>query len=127
MTLNVKGIGKTMTKTKEKYPVGTEVYYSLEDYNTGEDIIYKGKVRKIYYTDLELNDKTFHLKMYEVRKGLGMQSNSFYTLEELFKLKTRLEETYHDLTKDALLIDKQVYREGDIHVGEHEVQDNMDN
>lgn len=116
-----------MKETKEKYPIGTEVYYTLEDYDTGEDIIYKGKVRRIYYTDFELNEHKFHLKMYEVNKGLGMQSNNFYTIQELFKLKQRLEETYQDLAKDALLIDKEVYREGDIHVGEHKIQDNMDN
>lgn len=113
-----------MTKkiNEEKYPIGTEVYYSLDDYETGEPIIYKGKITKIYYTDLDVADTTLHLKMYEVNEGLGMQCNAFYTIEELFALKERLEQTYSELSKDKLLLGGKI-----AHVREDKVSNNMDN
>lgn len=113
-----------MTKTdkEERYPIGTEVYYSLEDYETGEDIIYKGTITKIYYTDLDVADTTLHLKMYEVNEGLGMQCNAFYTIEELFALKNRLEQTYLELSKDKLIAEGTT-----AHVREDKVPTNMDN
>ena len=33
---------------KEKYSIGTKIYYSLEDYDTEKPIIYKTKVKEIY-------------------------------------------------------------------------------
>jgi len=75
----------------EKYPIGTEVYYSLEDYDSGEDIIYKGTISKIDYHDFKIKDNSYHMKMYQVNKGLGMQCNAFYTLEELYKMANRLQ------------------------------------
>ena len=88
---------------KEKYPIGTEVYYSIEDYDTGESIIHKGKITKIFYNDLNLNGKTIHSKFYEINNGWSMQENCFYTINELFKMKERLEYLQNELSKEKLI------------------------
>lgn len=89
--------------TKEKYPVGTTVYYTLDDYDTGEPVIYSGKIVKITNQTLNLNGKKFPAKFYQLDSGLGMIYNSFYTIEELFQLKEKLELTMNEFLKDKLL------------------------
>lgn len=80
--------------------VGDEVFYSLEDYDTGEDIIYKGKITKIFMQDVtfiyansgkETKTKKY-IRLYQVADGLAMQRNAFYTIDELFKMREKLEE-----------------------------------
>lgn len=93
----------------EKYPIGTTVYYSVEDYDTGKECIYEGKITNIYYKDLELNDTKVHMKLYAIGDGLSMQCNAFYTLEELFQLKERLEYLQQEVVKDKLTKDASEY------------------
>lgn len=77
--------------------IGDKVYYSLEDYDTGEDFIYEGVVKDIYLQDIDIGGKNIELKMYKVADGLAMQRNAFYTIEELFKMKERLEFLLNEL------------------------------
>ena len=88
---------------KEKYPVGTKVYYSSEDYNTGEDIIYEGEVQDIYYHTLNLGGKELNMKLYKVNDGLSMQCNAFYTLDELMSMAQRLQYLVDEIDKEKVL------------------------
>lgn len=85
---------------REPLEVGSKVYYKLEDYNTGEDVIYEGTVRKIYTAPLPVKDKDGKNKMstfYEVAEGLGCQRNAIYTIKDLFKIVDWAEEKYYSL------------------------------
>lgn len=90
---------------EEKYPIGTEVYYSLEDYNTGEDIIYKGIVQNIEIKKVNLLDKEYEMKMYMLDTRMGMQCNAFYTLKELYDMAERLRYIKQIYDKDKILED----------------------
>lgn len=87
----------------ERYPIGTTVYYTLDDYFTGEPIIYSGTITDITVQDLYLNNKHLKCKFYKLDNGIGLMKNSFYTLHELFQLKERLEVTMNEFRKDKLL------------------------
>lgn len=102
-------------KNDEKYPIGTEVYFTMEDYNSGDEIIYKGVVSDIFYHKLKLKDVTLNMKLYRVGDGIAMQCNAFYTLEELFQMKERLIYLQHELGKDIDKIMKEtsVYRKAE--------------
>ena len=88
---------------EEKYPVGTTVYYTWDDYDTGEPVIYSGTITKITMQTINLKDKKFKAKFYQLDNGIGMMYNSFYTIEELFQLKERLETRMNEYRKDLLL------------------------
>lgn len=96
---------------KEKYPVGTKVYYSSEDYNTGEDVIYEGEVQDIYYHTLNLGGKELNMKLYKINDGLSMQCNAFYTLEELMSMANRLQYLLNEFDKEAAINKDVVLRE----------------
>lgn len=93
----------------KNYPVkiGDKVYYSIEDYNTGTEIIYEGAISKIYDTTIKIKDKDLTMTLYQVADGLSMQRNAFYTLPELFDLKSRLEYLHNNL-QDRLTPDLKV-------------------
>lgn len=76
---------------KKKLKIGDEVFYSLEDYNTGEDVIYKGTVKEIKNHKLKIKDKEIDIIFYDTGTGIGCERKSLYTLEELFEMKNRLE------------------------------------
>lgn len=98
---------------EEKYPVGTEVYYSLDDFDSGEPVIYKGVIKAIHRNDIKLGPHPKDpkgmptilkdAKFYEVNDGLSLMCNAFYTLDELFELKDRLELLMHETNKQRLL------------------------
>lgn len=89
----------------EKYPIGTEVYYSLDDWDTGEPVIYKTKVKAIVMKDIKIpiTEKEMKVKIYQMENGWGMSKNSFYTLKELFDMKERLEINVNSFDKEIML------------------------
>lgn len=73
--------------------IGDEVYYSVEDYDTGNDVIYKAKIVNIIKEDIHLGDTILKdCIFYKLDNGTGVQRNACYTIDELFQLKERLEE-----------------------------------
>lgn len=83
---------------KEELHIGDKVFYSLEDMNTGEDVIYEGEVLSINnHVLLKIGDKEIETTFYYVSEGLGMQRNSLYTLKDLFKIKEWAEEVNQSL------------------------------
>ena len=83
---------------KEELHVGDKVFYSLEDMNTGEDVIYEGIVNEINnHVLLKVGDKEIETTFYYLGKGLGMQRNALYTLKDLFKIKEWAEEVNYSL------------------------------
>lgn len=92
---------------EEKYPIGTEVYYQLEDYDTGEDLIYKGKITDIYNHEVNLLNKKHKMKIYKINDQIGMQRNAFYTLEELMAMANRLQYLTKEIDKTKA-IEKEV-------------------
>lgn len=89
--------------TPEKYPVGTKVYYSLDAYETGEPTIYSGTITRIDNSNIKLLNTELPAKVYYLDTEIGLMSNSFYTIQELFQLKEKLENTYNEYRKDLLL------------------------
>lgn len=89
----------------EKYPIGTKIYYSLEDYDTGEPVIYKTKVKTIFIKNIQIpiTKKEMKVKIYEMEDGMGMTKNAFYTLQELFDMKDRLEMNINSCDKETIL------------------------
>lgn len=81
-------------------PLGTTVYYSIEDYDSGDEVIYEGKITKIYDAPLQLQDTTINIHLYQVADGLSMQRGSFYTLPELFQFKDRIQYLQEHLRGD---------------------------
>lgn len=71
--------------------IGDEVYYTWEDLNTGEDLIYKGTIVDIIKKPIKINDIELNHTFYMLDDGMGVQRNCCYTIEELFELKNRLE------------------------------------
>lgn len=93
---------------KEKYKVGQTVYYSLEDYDTGNPVIYSGKIESISIDKvLEYKGKTIKSKFYHLDNGIGVQENAMYTIEELFKMKEHLEHLLNTYQKKELLTIKE--------------------
>ena len=92
---------------EEKYPIGTEVYYSLEDYDTGGEAIYKGKITDIYDHEVNLLNVKHKMKIYKIDNKIGMQYNAFYTLEELIKMADRLKYLTKEIDKTKA-IEKEV-------------------
>ena len=85
---------------REELRLGDEVYYSMEDYSTGEDIIYKGYVVGMNDNQtLKLKDKTIKLGVfYEISDRpygeviVGMQRNCLCTIKDLWDIKNKYEE-----------------------------------
>lgn len=92
-----------MSKQKEKYPIGTRVYYSLDNWDDNGMSIYSGVIEDIKIQDLKVGDKSFKVKFYYLDNGMGLQRNAFYTIDELFQLKERLEQNMQSVEKEILL------------------------
>lgn len=87
-------------KDKE-LPLGTTVYYSLEDYTSGDEIIYSSTITEIYDKELKFpNGTTLPIHFYRLDDGLSLQRCSFYTLPELFQLKDRLQFIQNNIRGD---------------------------
>lgn len=84
--------------------VGDEVYYTYEDYKTGDDVIYKSKIKKIVKQDITLGNKVLKDKIfYWLESGIVLMRNACYTIEELFEMKERLEEIKNAFEIEKLL------------------------
>lgn len=94
---------------KEELNIGDRVFYTMEDYDTGEDIIYEGYVVS-FDDDVSLyigNDRDDKIKLgrfYNIsdkKDGdmiVGMQRDCLYTIKDLFNIKDRLTEISSKLT-----------------------------
>lgn len=76
---------------KKEPEIGDVVAYSLEVYDTGEDVIYTGVIQDIFFQTIQIGKVKRNIKLYKVNDGLAMQRNAFYTMDELFNMKERLE------------------------------------
>lgn len=89
--------------------IGDRVFYSVEDYNTGKDIIYEGYV--IGFNDnqtLKLGSENINLsRFYNISDKpdgemiVGLQRNCFYTIDDLFKMANKQKEL--DELKDMFI------------------------
>ena len=83
---------------RQELHIGDEVFYSIEDFNTKEDVIYRGVVSSINnHVLLKVGDKEIETTFYTVNEGIGMQRNSLYTLKDLFRIKEWAEEVNQSL------------------------------
>lgn len=71
--------------------IGDVVAYTLEIYDTGEDVIYTGVIQDIFFQTIQIGKIKRNIKLYKVNDGLAMQRNAFYTMDELFNMKEKLE------------------------------------
>lgn len=104
---------------REEVKIGDHIYYAMEDYNTGEDVIYEGYV--IGFNDnqtLKLDDKVMNLGRFynvsDIPNGemiVGLQRNCFYTINDLFKIANKQEEL-NNLKDKSIKIDIVKGREG---------------
>lgn len=92
-----------MKSNKEKYPIGTIIYYSL-DIDDLNPKINTGKISEIFYHDLETSKGTKKIKLYKVNDSLAMMSNAFYTIEELYKMADRLHYLTNEVDKNRALL-----------------------
>lgn len=84
---------------RSELKIGDRVFYSMEDYESGEDIVYEGYVHSIHENHrLEIGNMDLCMTFYEVSdrpggepRGIGMQRNCLYTLKELFEIKDAYE------------------------------------
>lgn len=85
---------------RENLKIGDKIYYGIEDYNTGEDVIYEGYI--IGFSDdqtLKIDDKRIKLgRFYNISDKpdgemiIGMQRNCLYTIKDLWNIKNKYEE-----------------------------------
>lgn len=99
--------------------IGSRVFYSVEDYDTGKDVIYEGYV--IGFNDnqtLKLGNENINLgRFYNISDKpdgdmiVGLQRNCFYTIDDLFKIANKQKEL-DNLKDKAIKIDIVKGREG---------------
>lgn len=84
---------------RQELRIGDEVFYTLEDYESGEEIIHKGYIREINADhNIRLGSIDITSTFYELSDspngdpiGIGMQRNNLYTIQDLFKIKNAYE------------------------------------
>lgn len=93
---------------RQELHIGDRVFYSLEDYASGEEIIYEGYICNIN-TDhnIKLGNIDITATFYEVSDkpngdpiGIGMQRNCLYTINDLFKIKDTYEYQQRKVEKE---------------------------
>lgn len=99
--------------------IGSRVFYSVEDYDTGKDVIYEGYV--IGFNDnqtLKLGNENINLgRFYNISDKpdgdmiVGLQRNCFYTIDDLFKIANKQKEL-DNLKDKSIKIDIVKGREG---------------
>lgn len=82
---------------RETLNVGDRVFYVLEDFATGEEVIHESTIKKINYHDLEIGDQKITKPFYYVTDGVGMQRNALYTIKDLFAIAEWAKEVHYSL------------------------------
>lgn len=93
---------------KQELQIGDKVYYSLEDYDSGEEIIYEGYICGINANhNIKIGNIDITSTFYELSdtpngdsNGIGMQRNCLYTINDLFKIKNAYEYQQRKVEKE---------------------------
>lgn len=88
--------------------IGDRVFYTLEDYESGKDMVYEGYIHSIHEDHkIEIGNMDLNITFYEVSdrpggepRGIGMQRNCLYTLDDLFEIKDKYEYQQRRLESD---------------------------
>lgn len=93
---------------KQELQIGDKVYYSLEDYDSGEEVIYEGYICNINADhNIKLGNIDITSTFYEISdrpngesNGIGMQRDCLYTIKDLFKIKNAYEYQQRKVDKE---------------------------